>query len=379
MQCSWQLDRQTCAETADPHDPGSVTRLWVNVVADCPAYTIDHHAVRNGNGGDQLYYAIDVTNDLQGFVEYVNHTAAVMCTVGDTTVSGRVIDGQRIACDPVPVQRPSVTHCLVTFGDTVLRLERKLDYYYVYFGSLLDNQSKECASCQWYEPDESAYYWKMCTFGDGSKLEYLDARGATDLAARQLVGKPVTVGGRDGQCRGVGVQYVVPASGPWTGGTPVKITVNAHGTMMAGQTIPVRVTVAGHDCVEPVTIDYRTIACTVVKRHGSDNDETAGLVRVTYQTSQRTYVFESDPAAFRFAYPEVTDVTPACGPLEGGVLLEVRGRLLDTGRAVRVFAADGECEVIARRSDRILCRTGAASEPYAGPVRVEFDKTLLVR
>lgn len=375
------MDRQTCAEMTDPHDPASVRHLWANVVDDCPMYMIDYNAVRENNDSDsdQLYYAIDVTNDSQGFVEFVNRTAAVTCTVGDIRLPGRVADGRRIACDPVPVRWPSVTHCHVTFGDTVLRLEQKSDYYYVYFGSLLAHQTKECVSCQWDGPDDLAYYWKLCTFPDGNELEYLDVRNAADLAPRLNGARPVTVIGGSDRCPDVGVQHVEPSSGPWAGGMSLRITVNVHRTMMAGKALLVSVTVAGYDCANPETVDNRTIACTVAKNHRAGNEETAGSVRVTYKTSRQTYVLESDPTAFRFMYPRVTGVTPACGPLEGGALLDVRGRLLDTGTTVRVFAADDECEVIARRSDQILCRTGAASEPHSGPVSVKFDKMLSVR
>lgn len=372
MQCGWQLDRQTCAESIDPHDPASVAHLWANVVNDCPAY-----AVSNFYLDGSLYCTIEVTNDSLGFVEFVNRTAAITCTVGDTRVPGRVVNGRLIVCASVPVRWPSVTHIHVTFGDTVLRLERKLDYYYENFKL---SSADECVTCQWDGPDDSVYYWKLCTFPNGDDLEYLDVRGAKDLAPRPNGERTVTVrGGGGSQCPDVGVQHVEPGSGPWTGGTALRITVNVHRTMMDSKALLARVTVAGHDCVDPVTADNRTIACTVAKNHVSGNEETAGPVRVEYQTSRRTYVLESGPAAFRFVYPEVTDVTPACSPLEGGTLLDVRGRFLDTGTVVRVLAAGSECEVITQRFDRILCRTGAATEPCSGAVYVEFDKMLSVR
>jgi len=180
---------------------------------------------------------------------------------------------------------------------------------------------------------------------------------------------------------------VEPLSALWTGGQQVKVTVNNH-MILADSVGEVKVTVAGRDCVRPTIVDRRNgrVTCLLTAPgydYVSAQADVKGPVLITYQPSSLTV---ESAQIFRFVYPEITDISPSCGPLTGGTLLTVRGRHLDAGSLVTIEMAIGDgvpssvpCEVVARHSNRILCLTGPSNKPAAGTVNVVFDKSLGVQ
>lgn len=76
--------------------------------------------------------------------------------------------------------------------------------------------------------------------------------------------------------------------------------------------------------------------------------------------------------------PEILSVIPASGPIEGGTVVEIRGRDLGSKKRDvedRVFVAeDVPCDVIDYdTAERIICVTQKATDTKSGPVRVNLD------
>lgn len=372
--CSWWLARQTCAETDRNIDSGGPK---INVASECPRFS----AIRGTDSytSKAVKYALQIENDVHNFFATLNGT--IRCTVvrnGTGVVTGRVTVGRTIVCEPFDVgPEETLLRFHVWFGgDVVLRLDDESEYYYASSSQLRDGLL-DCVTCLWSDRDVT-YYWKLCKvrYGWGGEwhLDYFDGFDANDFSP--VHNKSVAV---DKRCSDAQVLSVQPPFAPWTGGTTVEIDVKHH-RVLAAVAESVSVMVAGRECVDPTTTGRQMITCVVSKERDDGGSADKGPVRVRYRTKSRTYVLRWADKTFRFEYPVAESAYPACGPLEGGVLLTVRGRHLEGGSEVRVFTAGlVPCTIVQRSSDQIRCLTGRVDEPVAaGRIRVEFEKSLFL-
>lgn len=390
--CLWSLERQTCFA-----DYGTPLLLTVRTETACPCVS----AISTVTYATHLpyEYTVKVSNDLTGFMEYLEQTR-VSCVMLDITRPA-VVFGDVIRCAPMNQsdlgfdQQVLMTyHCYVIFGegDTILRLDDGTDSYFTVFDEYHQGYraDESCVTCLW-DVGQFTYYYMWCSsrnFGTGRYKYYVgysdtDHKAVMPANDRLLATVPATSG-----CNDVRIQSVEPLSALWTGGQQIKVTVNNY-MILADHVGQVKVTVAGRDCVRPMVVDRITgiVTCLLTTPShdyvGPQADE-QGPVLITYQSSSLTV---ESAQTFRFVYPEITEFSPSCGPLAGGTLITVRGRYLDAGNLVTIVVTVDEgvppsvvpCEVIARHSNRILCLTGPSNKPAVGNVSVVFDKALLIQ
>lgn len=397
--CVWSLERQACFA-----DYGKRLSLAVRKKTDCPQVT---SVTRVTYAAYLPYvYKVQVSNDVTGFMAFLEDVQ-VSCVILDVTRPAQVFN-DTISCAPVDKsdlgfdhQRLMTYHCYVTFGDgdTILRLDDSADSYFAvydefYYGYPMDAES--CVACVW-DVGHYAYHYKWCSSRNVATGRYLYYVGYSDTdrnAAMPADDRLAATVPASSGCEDVRVRFVEPSSALWTGDVRIKVMVSNHLILADGG--EVRVTVAGRACARPTsTVRGTGVTCVLTAPGpGEVPPRTAyvsGPVIISYGASSLTVV---SAQTFRLVYPEITDVSPSCGPLTGGTLLTVRGRQLNAGRLVTVTvtaAADGEstesssssssvpCEVVARYVDRILCVTGPSDRAAVGVVRALFDGKLLVQ
>lgn len=323
-------------------------------------------------------------NDLKGFTAFLRDACTIACNFGEFSSPGHVIGDNKIECAAVTryeLEPPrmvatttidgaapsSIHHCHVTFNGTILRLDDDSDYYFSFFDQNRDcgganGTDSECVACTW-STDRVVQHLRRCSIANRctGPVEWYDARAADDFAA--LAARED--GGRENgsvpiACSAASVLSVEPLSAPWAGGVTVKITVNNHHILAENRTVAV--TLAGRYCAYPqMTGD--TIACTVAPTARTD-EPSQGPVVVSYGGNGHHTFTVASTQRFQFVMPEVLDVSPRCGPLEGGTVLTVVGKNLNTGSTVHVSLGENRtCRLIEQQENRILCVTGPATEP----------------
>lgn len=391
--CVWSLDRQACFA-----DYGKKLSLAVRKKTDCPQVT---SVTRVTYAAYLPYvYKVQVSNDVTEFMAFLENVQ-VSCVILDVTRPAQVFN-DTISCAPVDKsdlgfyhQRLMTYHCYVTFGDgdTILRLDDSADSYFAvydefYYGYPMEAES--CVACTW-DVGHYAYHYKWCSSRNVATGQYLYYVGYSDTdrnAAMPADDRLAATVPASSGCEDVRVRSVEPSSALWTGDVLIKMTVSNHSILADGGGITV--TAAGRACARPTsTVRGTGVTCVLTAPGpGEMRPRTAnvsGPVIISYGASSLTV---ESAQTFRLVYPEITDVSPSCGPLTGGTLLTVRGRQLNAGSLVTVTvaaAADGEpassvpCEVVARYVDRILCLTGSSDRPAVGVVRALFDGKLRVQ
>lgn len=389
--CLWSLERQACFA-----DYGTPLLLTVRTETECPSVLV----VSTVTYATHLpyVYAVNVSNDVTGFLEFLEQTR-VSCVTLDVTRPAKV-SGDMISCAPVnrsdlgfDQQTLMTYHCYVIFGegDTILRLDDGTHSYFMVYDEFHNGYrpDESCVTCLW-DVGHFAYYYKWCSSKNIIAGQYRFYAGYSDIDHKAVM--PVndnltaTVPSSPG-CNDVRIQSVEPLSALWTGGQQVKLTVNNY-LILADSVGEVAVTVAGRDCVRPTLVDRRNgLVICILTTPGYDDvrpqADMQGPILINYQPSSLTV---ESVQTFRFVYPEITDISPSCGPLTGGTLLTVRGRHLDAGRLVTIVMTVGDgiplsvpCEVVARHTNRILCLTGPSNKAAPGAINVVFDKTLSVQ
>lgn len=374
--CSWSLDQQRCMDSAQKPDV-----LMVYSDVNCPWYTVDKPSVLWSLADRDVEYAytVRVSNDVNGFLAFLNRTN-VTCYSEAGAARPAVVSEDAIECGASSSHRDAnleIQFYYVSFGDghVVLRFDNRTDNYVTFSRDTpgCKDVAEYCATCMWDDEDGHLNRYDRC-WSDNlctkTEFEYWSRRAARDYGPAADVDVPaVQVSG----CHAMKVETVAPTSGPWNGGTTMRIAVRNHGVLAEHRTVTV--TVAGRNCAHPSTVDNETITCVTspTKAEGSSD----GRVEVSYGKVRLTTAADT----FRFVYPEVKSVSPACGPVLGGTQLHIVGVSLDASRKVRVSvgAQNVTCETIARGPRDIFCVTapvpGGHPQP-AGPVSLLFDKEL---
>lgn len=375
MDCYWSFDKQECYPTKKSI---VYTQAAIFTEDNCPKFFLTRNSAKMNVNFNSM---IEIHNDHDGrFSNIINNANSLLCYYGQKSVYAHFKDHKYIICKDMVIGANDLEKLItvrfrVVFDGVQLQFDDLEDNYFTVFDQYCGRRDDRCVTCLWDEL-KTVNYWKLCSTRNSCSgaYEYFDETIPGSLSGSEMPNQTVTIDGA--RCPDVRVQSVKPTSGPLTGDTVLEITVKNHEMLTDGGARMVSVSVAGRVCEiqMALAINNETIVCTVAgtgdREHGRP---VKGPVRVVYQWN-RAYAIESEQM-FRFVRPAVTVVSPACGPLEGGTLLTVRGVELDAGRVARVIVTGNRtCETIVRYSDRILCRTDVAAESSVGAVEVEFDQ-----
>lgn len=373
--CSWSLENQNCVQ---PQELGG--SLMVHVMADCPQFTVNKLSWLK----DITYtYRLTVSNDKKDFMAYLRNLN-ITCLTQTDSFKGRV-DQNVIKCDGIRrtyidflinnKQMIYFYYIMLNNNSVILRLDNDSDYYVQYYDHECGNkQLVDCITCSWTE-DEYINYFKRCTSANQclGLYQFYDRRHVQNFTTTAIRTTAVTL-----QCADVGVQSIKPGFAPWTGSTVVRVTVKNHRILSEKKSV--RVILASHECDNPKLVNHDTIECTVSPRpkpEVSDVDRIAeGSVEVEYISPlQKFKIVSTFP--FTIVSPQLTDVSPTCGPLSGRTPLTVVGKHLNYGTTVQVVVGNKTmCTAVVRSPDRISCLTGAAEAPTNGVVSALFDGIL---
>lgn len=350
----------------------------VHVQTDCPQFTVHKLSWLK----DITYtYRLTVSNDKKDFMAYLRNST-ITCSIQTRSFKGRV-DQNDIKCDGI--KRPFIDfllyenmiyfyYIMLNNNSVILRLDNESDYYVqYYYHECGNNQLVDCITCSWTE-DEYMNYFKRCTSANKclGLYQFYDRRHVQNFTTTMIIKTAVTL-----QCANVEVQSVKPDFAPWTGSTVVRVIVKNHRILSEKKSVTV--TVANRQCDNPKLVDQDTIECTVSpppKPEVSDVDRIAeGSVEVEYGPWQKFRIVSTFP--FTIVSPQLTDVSPTCGPLSGRTPLTIVGKHLDYGTTVQVVVGNKTmCTAVVRSPDRISCLTGAAEAPTNGVVSAVFDGIL---
>lgn len=371
--CSWSLETQSCV-----HMTYITGNLIVQIEENCPQYTVTTDVSRDA---ETYAYRLKVSNDMHGFLAFLNRTR-LTCWLDGAPTPGTVVDDTIVSSTVVRPWTPSNTRRLsfnyVTFDDTVLRMDDVAVNYVLpdrYCPDGDGHNRSRCVSCSWDGPDYTHFYARCAGPSDDRADDNATCPGLLEFyerrETRNYYWAPVR-GDVDTrlQCPRLAVTAVDPPSARWNSGTRIRVTVGGHAVLADRR--PVTVTVAGRACTALSTVDDSTLMCTVSLAGQSGASD--GPVIVRY--GERTVVVSAQ--RFRFVYPEVRTVSPVCGPLKGGTRLRVGGRSLNTSTVVRVTVGPNalECRTTDWDDQSIHCVTAPSAVATSGPVMVLFDKSL---
>lgn len=319
--CVWSLEQQVC-ENKNQFNSSS---LIASRIGECPHFSV----IKKYHYYDNIYlpiyvdYIVEITNDLVGFINYLNSTIMYYKIQNAFQKSVKIINETKISCpfrqskiDNDKLQ-PSVTHFLfIMFNNTMLRFDNVADHYvtvHKHKECATDEKYKSCATCAW-NNDGYTNYIDWCSSDNTCKFRkniYMK-----NNATEQLDVKLAYV---TNDCAEINVTAVDPLSGPKTGGTIVTITVRNHRVFAENRTT--MVTVAGTVCENPKTSGLETITCTT-----SQMAETpSGPVLVEYSSIEGILQIESSQI-FQFCVDPVLNADQHLeGVASGGTSVSVRG------------------------------------------------------
>lgn len=366
--CNWSLEQQMCINQTT----GS---LLVTSKQNCPEVQVIKKL---------LYYdyVVKLLSTDKAFLEFIKKSEIKCCS--DNNVHKAIIHKYMILCLPALDQlsifnghtKAVLDHFHIEINNKQLKFDNDSDNWLVrYDNKCSENIDEDCVTCSWIA-NTYKYYLKWCSNRNKctGALELLQKRDRVDYRkAPYTIETNVHI-----KCANVKIWSIEPLSGPWTGGTTMKIKVKYHRILATNKTVIV--SVAGRQCIDPRTTDDETIICTVTvvfERAISSLDQ--GPVQVAYIAESRTYTLQPSDQMFKFVHPEIYDFTPDCVSDMGGTVLTVTGRFLNAGTDIRVsIGGNITCEMILREPDRIQCQTKPSHGSTAGPVTVEFDRSMTV-
>ncbi|XP_032810026.2 plexin-B1-like isoform X1 [Petromyzon marinus] len=173
-------------------------------------------------------------------------------------------------------------------------------------------------------------------------------------------------------CPAPTITRVEPTSGPREGGTRVTIS----GVNLGKDVSDVEaVSVGGAACT--ILPQFYQVSVRIVCETGPLPDLGPVDVGVTVKGKEAA----SLPQAFTYTDPQLSEMSPAWGPVSGGTRVTIHGQHLDTGHEVDVFLGTAPCRLERWQGGQLVCVTGAALDPGRVTVRVEFgpraERTLL--
>lgn len=404
--CSWTFVKQMCRDLSNySGDDGPIKySRWM-----CPEFTPT--LVKVGTREYRRYSVMVTVSHGPASVKAHLRNSTIVCDVNGVIRNGAMSEDGAIECDPDPytVGPPTTSYDRVNalhvarfdvFVDGVpLNLDDPAAHYVSAYEYPCDDQ--RCVVGVWDADDGPAgrkyhHYCRWCARNFGCAVREQQSKcvaweadtgngSAIDLTGgRVLVRSPAAA-----------VESFRPNMAMAMADTVVTVTVRGHSVLADGRAVAV--TVVGRPCVlaaapadgggpagrpRPAEDGDDQLTCVVsaaksTARAKRDVDDDSGPVEVTYSSAGTDYVLRSDAerSPFRFVWPDIRSVRPTCGSAAGGTVLTLLGDRLDVladNSTLRVNTGGTDCRIVEHGPERIVCVTGAAPNPGAVPVWVDF-------
>ncbi|XP_056647195.1 plexin-A4 [Diorhabda sublineata] len=172
---------------------------------------------------------------------------------------------------------------------------------------------------------------------------------------------------RSQTCPNPEVTSFSPELGPWEGGT--NITIQGINLGKNFQDIYSGISIAGINCqpYEHLYIKTKQIVCQV------DGPGTKELRQGPVTVKVEDYRGESK-MHYRFVNPNITGISPKCGPKSGGTMLQITGEYMNAGSNIQAFLDDLPCRILSTDQNQALCITSASETTTKRKLRMKFDK-----
>ncbi|XP_060878588.1 plexin-A1-like [Metopolophium dirhodum] len=371
--CSWLIEKQICLNSNQILSG----KFIVDTKESCPAYAVTY---------DGYSLQVTVSNiEAKSVKTFFNVSPNIGCEIENATYNASIDNGV-ITCNwedkktiPIEKQRTTKANPLFIFYFSIvvnnvrLQFDNPRDHYISYHGWTCP---KENCTISFWESDSKKYYCKWCLKNDSCKitaeqLNSCDIRNAVNNEKWKDGAPPSTIEVRSPD---VAIESFKPDVLLFHRNTPtvVSITVKNHRFLAEGRLTTV--TLAGQSCDESVTVDDKTVNCTVSclkeVKEGPVVIEYAGITSVLRLKSAQK---------FRFVEPKFTDVSPSCVPFTGGTRIELIGENLNTTTDLQVFFRNimtkVMCDIVELKHDRIVCVTSPhTDEQKSGPLQIVFEK-----
>ncbi|XP_022170950.1 uncharacterized protein LOC111034179 [Myzus persicae] len=317
--CAWSLKQQAC----ENKNTFASSSLISSRIGECPQYSVVTKYEYSNITHIYVDIFLKITNDLVGFVNYINSNTMYYQVQNSFTEPVNRINETNINYSFVfrrkflNVNTPSLTlFVFLKFNDVMLRFDNVADNYvtvYEHEECVTDDKYKSCATCGW-NIDGYSNYLRWCPSENTCKVSknlYMKNSATNELHEKVAY---VT-----NDCAEINVTAVDPLSGPKTGGTTVTIIVRNHRIFMENRSL--KVMVAGTLCMNPKTSGIETITCTTSQPSGTPS----GPVLVEYSSIEGVLKIESSQR-FQFCFNPVLDANQTLvGVMSGGTSVLVRG------------------------------------------------------
>lgn len=269
--CRWSFPEQKCFAAGGG---APTTAAAATTAADCPKF-------RSVGGSENVTTVIVSDGDgtpapPEAFTRFLANSSRITCHVNEDDYDGHVDEDYRtIRCvrptggdewTPGFCAWPSAVAYLAIVVDDgpPLVFDDARDHYVSLYPESCERTCPRasCTACQW-DAGRYRHYCTWCPARDEcGPYHACDRRRLADLRRADEADDYAEPLPLDGRCtRGLGP--FSPTSGPWTGGTVLRIDVPDRGTLLwhpAGH--GVAVTVAGRDCTDP-RWSGDAVVCTV--------------------------------------------------------------------------------------------------------------------
>ncbi|XP_029342139.1 uncharacterized protein LOC103309417 [Acyrthosiphon pisum] len=318
--CVWSLKQQTCEKTNQYNS----SSLIVSRIGECPKFRVvkKYDYEYTDNSRICVDYDVEITNDLLGFINYLNNADMYYAILNAFQEKVKITDKTKILCSFLQKKssvniKPAIIFIFIKFNDIMIQFDNVADHYVTVYGHkecATNEKYKNCVTCGW-NTNKYSNYLKWCssenTCNDDKSL-YLK-NNATNIIDEKVAYVA-------NECAEINVTAVNPLSGPKTGGTTVRIIVRNHRIFLENRTL--KVTVAGTVCTNPNTSGLDTITCTTSQAV----DALSGPILVEYSSFESGLKIESSQI-FKYCVDPVLDADQQLGGIaSGGTSVPIHGR-----------------------------------------------------
>ncbi|XP_025423715.1 plexin-A4-like isoform X2 [Sipha flava] len=363
--CNWSVEKQVCVKS----NPAANT----SVVVSCPRFKVS-----------LIYDSIKVSilDKVKSFDNFIKKSNTIHCQLEDKHLNITHVSSNHTEFVCIHDRKlyqnyrwPIKYWSLVVNNNTSLKFNNPEDHYITSFDR--DCHNITCATGYW-ETESYAYYCKWClkkqncTLTENNHMWPCHVRKLQKNTAHDKHLSSIAI-----QSPNFKIVSFDPLVGLSTG--PVTINIVVKNNLYLSEDRSMKITVAGRPCImdQSTSRHDETISCIIPAIDGPIYKE-KGPVEITYSSASQNYHLKSTKI-FSFVTPLVdASSSQNCGPMVGGVLLDIKGKYLNVTNDVQVLIDENiTCTVVKLNSEQLSCVVGSSDVLMIANVQLFFNGRIL--